>query len=337
MTAILTVSVFGVIPNHFAGMKADQFWLTPIGAGPFSVKSWEGTGDIHLVKNPYYYRPGLPYVDEILSTLPDSNQRALQFQSGEVDIVSEIIPVEAKRYPKGKLIEAVEHYTDSLLFNANYAPLKDIRIRKAMALAVDYDAIADGLYHGLAIKPTGFLPPNVAQWQPPSKPYYRQDVAAAKSLMQAANANGMQLELMFPPYCNLISQIVQQSLQAIGFVIKLNPVDSGTFVSNLSTGKYQLAIWAYNAGSPTIGDPIGWILATNYFFTNYSLADLQPLANTFYSSMDSNTRRNAVVKIQDLGVMPPFLTGCLSRLHAACFSFCIGVIPPMAILGRSLL
>lgn len=329
LPAFLTWSVAGIIPDNFAGMKADQFWLTPIGAGAFSVKSWEGMGNVHLVKNPYYYRPGLPYVDEILSTLPDANQRALQFQAGEVDIVSELGPIEARRYPKSKLIESEVHYTDVLLFNIQYAPLQDIRLRKAIAMAVDYKAIVDGLYRGLAIEPTGFLPPNVGMWQPPSKPYYRQNIAMAKALMKEAGITTIQLELLFPPNYTLVSQIVQQSLQAIGVDVKLNPTDSGTFVSDASAGKFQLAIWAYNAISPNIGDPLSWITSTSYFFTNYPMKDLQAAANELFISRTPEEEKAAVIKIQDLGSSElAFLALDHYKIGTAVQSNIHGVTPP---------
>ncbi len=301
LPAFLTWSVAGIVPDKFGGRTADAFWLQPVGAGPFMVKNWEASGEINLVRNPYYYNPNLPYVDAIISTLPDTNQSALQFRAGEVDIVSELVPVNAVRYPKNELIEAPTHYTDVLLFNTTAAPLNDIRLRRAIALAIDYDAIINGLYKGLAQAPTGFLPPNVGMWAPPSKPYFSQNLDAAKSLINEIGLKDKTLELTFPPDYDLVSQVVQQSLQAIGLQINLVPTDSGTFVTNTSNGKFQLAVWSYNAISPSIGDPVSFILSTGYFFTGYSPTVLQAGLSAFFEGRTFDVQHEAVIKMQDDG------------------------------------
>lgn len=301
LPAFLTWSIAGIIPDKFGGQTADAFWLKPVGAGPFIVTDWEASGVINLVRNPYYYDKTRPYVDAIISTLPDNNQGVLQFRSGEVDIVSELVPVVARRYPDARLVKAKYHYTDVLLFNTTIAPLNDLRLRRAMALAIDYDAIVNGLYKGFGELPTGFLPPNVGMWAPPSKPYFRQNLSAARDLIKDAGLDGHTFELTYPPSYGLLSEILQQNLEKIGLKITLVPTDSGTFVANTSNGKFQLAVWSYNAISPNIGDPVSFILSTNYFFTGYSPKTLQADLQTFFESATKAEQLKAVVDMQNEG------------------------------------
>ena len=301
LPAFLTWSIAGIVPKDFDGRSEQDFWLQPIGAGPFMVKHWQAAGDIAMVRNPHYYRPGLPYVDTLISSLPDVNQQVLQFRSREVDIVEEISALYAPRFPGNRRIESPTHFTDVLLFNTKYAPFNDVRVRRAMALAIDYSAIANGLYKGFAEYPTGFLPPNIGMWAPPDKPYFRQNLVAARKLVAVTGLANKTFELTYPVGFGLISQIVQRSLQMIGVQVKLVPTDTGTFVSNTYSGKFQLAIWSYNAISPSIADPVSFILSTNYFFTGYPPQHLQAALQTFFAGKTVAEKRAAVVRMQNQG------------------------------------
>ena len=59
-----------------------------IGSGPFKLAEWKRGSYIHLVKNPDYFKPGLPYLDEIyLRVIPDAASRAVAFERGTVDVL----------------------------------------------------------------------------------------------------------------------------------------------------------------------------------------------------------------------------------------------------------
>ncbi len=304
MPAFLTWSIAGIVPKHFGGRSERAFWQQPVGAGPFMVKRWEAAGDVLMVRNPHYFRRGRPYVDTVINSLTsDANQRSLQFRSRQVDAVEEILPLQASQYAEDRRIESPLHFTDVLLFNTRRPPFDDVRVRRAVALAIQYDGIVNGLYKGFAEAPTGFLPPNVGLWAPPGRPYFKQDAATARRVLAETGLAGQTIELVYPSESGfgLVAQVVQRSLQAVGVPVKLVSVETGTFLDQTYGGKFQLALWGYNAISPDIADPAAFILSTNYFFTGYPPTGLAAALKAYYRSSSEADKRAAVIRMQDEG------------------------------------
>lgn len=304
LPAFLTWSIAGIVPRGFGGRSERAFWQKPVGAGPFVVKSWEAAGDVLMVRNPHYFRRGRPYVDTVINSLTaDANQRSLQFRSRQVDAVEEILPLQASQYTPDRRIESPLHFTDVLLFNTRRPPFDDVRVRRAVALAIQYDGIVNGLYKGFAEAPTGFLPPNVGLWVPPGRPYFKQDAATARQVLAQTGLAGQAIELVYPSESGfgLVAQVVQRSLQAVGVPVKLVATETGTFLDQTYGGKFQLALWGYNAISPDIADPVAFILSTNDFFTGYSSKGLTAALKAYYAGSREADKRAAVTRIQDEG------------------------------------
>jgi len=305
ITSPLSMAIAGVIPAHFAGMTADQFWLTPIGAGPFKVDSWSISGPINYTRNPYYFRPGLPYLDAIVNTLTtNDNQTRLAFLSGELDVVDGVFGNLAAEYPAGSILWEPVHFTDVLLFNTKAPPFDKLAARQAAAYAIDYPGIIRAVYKGRGAPPQGWLPPNVGVWAPPSKPYFSQNVSLARSLAQSSGLAGQTVTLRYPPEEEEFVEdaaLVQANLKAIGVNVVLTPEATPTFLGNVTTGKYQLAIWGYNASAPDMGNNIQFITTTNCFFTGYPDKQLADLLNAFYETPDLTKQRALVQQMQNFG------------------------------------
>ena len=269
----LSMAIAGVIPDNFHGMSAKQFWLTPIGAGPFKLGSWSISGPINYTRNPYYYRPGRPYLDAIVNTLTtNGNESRLAFLSGQLDVVDGVFGNLGRGYPAGSILWEPVHFTDVLLFNTKAAPFDNLAARQAAAYAIDYKGIIAAVYKGKGTPPTGWLPPNVGVWAPPSKPYFHQNVKLAKSLAKSSGLAGQTVTLRYPPEEEKFVEdaaLVQANLKAIGVDVTLTPEATPTFLGNVTTNKYELAIWGYNASAPDMGNNIQFISTTNTFFTGY--------------------------------------------------------------------
>ena len=87
------LALFGasIYPQAAFEAQGDALWEAPIGTGPFMFESWERGAQIVLTKNPKYWDEGKPYLDQLtFKVLTDSNARMLQFQGGELDIVTDV-------------------------------------------------------------------------------------------------------------------------------------------------------------------------------------------------------------------------------------------------------
>jgi peptide/nickel transport system substrate-binding protein len=332
LTSPLSMAIAGVIPANFHGMSATQFWQTPIGAGPFKLGSWSISGPINYTRNPYYFRPGLPYLDAIVNTLTtNGNQSRLAFLSGELDVVDGVFGNLSRGYPSGSILWEPVHFTDVLLFNTKAAPFDTLAARQAAAYAIDYEGIIPAVYKGKGTPPAGWLPPNVGIWATPSKPYFRQNLKLAQSLAKSSGLAGQTVTLRYPPEeenFDEVAAIVQANLKAIGVDVTLTPEATPTFLGNVTTGKYQLAIWGYNASAPDMGNNVQFITTTNTFFTGYPPSQLNAMLAAFYAT-PSTTKQHAIVQeMQNFGsANVPFVALDNSQYGTAISSHTHGVQP----------
>ncbi len=154
-----------VYPCHIDGRTMRQ---KPIGTGPFMVRSFEPGKMIRLVKNPNYFKPGRPYLDGIdMPIIPSPSTRNLAFVAGETDIYTPsatlLAEVKAKR-PDAICEVGLSHAYTQLIINRSVAPFDDVRIRRAMALAIDRDAVVKVKGAGLDRLGGELMPPPEGAW-----------------------------------------------------------------------------------------------------------------------------------------------------------------------------
>jgi len=154
-----------VYPCHVDGRTMRQ---KPIGTGPFMVRSIEPGKMIRLVKNPNYFKPGRPYLDGIdMPVIPSPSTRVLTFIAGETDIYtpSATLLAEVKaKVPDATCDVGLSYAYTQLLINRSVAPFNDSRVRRAMALAIDRDAVARIKGAGLDRLGGELMPPPEGAW-----------------------------------------------------------------------------------------------------------------------------------------------------------------------------
>ncbi len=156
---------FPVYPCHVDGRVMRQ---KPIGTGPFMLKSLEPGKMIRLVRNPNYWKPGRPYLDGIdMPIIASTSTRNLAFIAGETDMYTPsatlLADVKAK-VPDAVCVVGLSHAYTQLLMNPAVPPFGDARIRKAMALTIDRDAVVKTKGAGLDRIGGEMMPPTEGAW-----------------------------------------------------------------------------------------------------------------------------------------------------------------------------
>jgi peptide/nickel transport system substrate-binding protein len=269
----------------------------PIGTGPFMISEVEGTTRIKLDKHADYWQAGLPYLDAIeITPIPDDTVREAALLGGEIDWVLAIAPQNFEKLdadPNVVVSTVPQLSYDYIGLNMLRQPFDDVRVRQAIALALDREQIAEAGYFGLAVPVQGPTGPG-SPWYFDYAPYDR-DVEKAKALLaEAGYADGFEMELMpTVQYGETVrgAQVVQQQLAEIGITASINAPEWSEWLELEGSGQYDAYLCNWN----------GLIDADQYYylqhksdqvfnFTGYNNPEFDQLVTDARSTSDFDTR-----------------------------------------------
>ncbi len=234
----------------------------PVGTGPFVFDSWERDSRLVVKKNPDYWQEGLPYLDEIVfRPIPDEDTRMSSLETGDVDTMMTLRQsniVELREADGIDNYEQIGNTTGSNIFNMSKPPLDDLRVRRALALAIDAEQVIE-VQGG-----KGIVPP-ATQIFGPDDPYYSEDVAKdwiqydpaaaqeelAEYVDDPERSDGkapgdpvaIRYDCLPDPGLVEVAQLYQAMWTAIGVDVELRQVEQATHVDEAITGDYQAKCW----------------------------------------------------------------------------------------------
>jgi peptide/nickel transport system substrate-binding protein len=292
-----------IYPKRLAGPK---LWSHPIGTGPFTFTSWAKGSEVVLSRNPNFWRKnGQPYLDTYHHlSVPDSNTRTLQVQSGETDIALYASPAIAKSL-KGNpsVVVRDDPYVETVFISMNVAlsdpPLNNKLVRQALNYAVDKDVIVQKILFGYGKSWGQGLQPMFGA-DPSIKPYAYDPTKAKALLAQAGHAQGFSCECLIDnsrPSDAQVATLIQQDWAQIGVKMSIKLI-SPAAMSNIMSGnppfKYQMRV---NVASSDIIDPdemVGYMLyggpGTYAIYTTYNNKQVNSLLVQAGEAQDRATR-----------------------------------------------
>jgi len=233
-----------------------------IGTGPYILKEHSRKVRIVLQRNPDYYDAGRPYIDQytILST-PDDATRKAAFRTGQSDIIWMASPSEAETLRKTNPQAQMHAYHNTLApFGLALAqdrpPYNDVRVRRAISMAIDRQKQVDTVYEGHGILGWGVPWIYVQDTRPTAKdlgPYWQYKPAEAKKLMaEAGLGKGFETTLFYYEYFPQMSsqvQLVQQDLRKnLNIDVKITKLDYTTYYGRYVEGKWDGMCWGFQSG-----------------------------------------------------------------------------------------
>ena len=233
-----------------------------IGTGPYILKEHTRKVRIVLHRNPDYFDAPRPYVDEyvILST-PDSATRMAAFRTGQSDFLVLQSPSEVEAVRKtnpGAIVQALPNTLSpfGLALAQDRPPFNDVRVRRALSMAIDRQKQVDTLFEGQGILGWG-VPYIYYQDTPPTAsllgPYWQYRPAEAKKLLaEAGYSNGFETTLFYYEYFPQMTsqvQLVQQDLKRnLNIDIKISKLDYTTYYGRYVEGKWDGTAWGFQSG-----------------------------------------------------------------------------------------
>ena len=309
--ADLSVWAAGVVPQNFAGMNKEEFFEKPIGTGPFVFDTWERGKLIRLVKNPNYWQDDKPYLDSVTWTeVPDENTRVLQLESGQADIVSEV-PL--------NLIESLNDKEDIdaatfpattvywLSFNTTVKPFDDPHVRRAIAYAIDNQAIAEAALFGFGGPACSVVSP-VVPFHDPDTPCLAYDPEkAAEELAKSSVPDGFTVELLVPNEAPgpTIAEIVQALTAPLNIDVTLRTVEEGQMYSTVSSFDYEMAYTGWTMDIPDPDQNIAFMFdfengGGKSYSTAYDNPEMTKLVRAGQQALDDEQRAKIYADIQAL-------------------------------------
>jgi peptide/nickel transport system substrate-binding protein len=222
---------------------------TAVGSGPFKIAEYVPRSHIRYVKHPDYWEKGLPRLDEIILEIePNEALRAAALRAGQVKLA--VVGAEAQQRLAGETSLTVRSSAGPAQLvtriNASRPPFDDVRVRRAIGLAVDRQQAITKLLSGGG-QLTGPMPTGHGAWPlTPDALSYRRDVAAAKHLLnEAGHADGFEATLRAPSDSTLASglaALLTDQLRAVGITLKTERLDGPAVQKTLETRDFDLAL-----------------------------------------------------------------------------------------------
>ncbi len=226
-----------------------------IGSGPYRLVSWTPGRELHLERNPRAPM-ATPGFDEVrLRVLPSAEERIAELLAGRVAIADAIPPGSVATLQRNPLVRVVSETSLRVLFLAfrvDRPPFDDIRVRRAVRLAVDQQELIRRALAGQAIPATQLVPPEVFGFNA-QIPATVADVSAARRLLaEAGHPGGLDVDLDGPSdrYVNDVEILteVKRQLAAAGVRVRVNAMPKSRYYAMLRTEprSFFLVGWASN-------------------------------------------------------------------------------------------
>jgi peptide/nickel transport system substrate-binding protein len=301
-----------ILPKNLVEKEGASFFNHPVGTGPFKVQNFVKGSYITMVRNPYYWETGKPYLNSVrYNFVSDSNTRILAVESGsaqELDVVP-FSQVDTLRSNKKISVQSAKvPLFLGLWLNHARKQFADLNVRKALQYAINRQLINKEIFDNLGTIPNSVLM-SFAMDAPDSvvKPY-PYDVSKAKALMaKSAYPHGFSTTLTYPSGTDFYQQLalaLQQEFGAIGIKVKLVTQDTATVTNDWFTRAYDMIFpFASFTSDITVPDEYADFLANwgNGFMgfdSNWRDPAINAMVLKFESTLDQSQRTQEWAQIQ---------------------------------------
>jgi 4-phytase/acid phosphatase/peptide/nickel transport system substrate-binding protein len=248
MLAVPTAN--GVVQSPSAiQARGEDYNRHPVGTGPFVVKSWAVGDRMVLERNPHYWNAGHPHLDRIeLQPVPDSDTRFAGLEAGQTDVMwadeyqAEQIK-KAGRMPSLQVLHHVGSGAFCFAFNTDAAPLDDVRVRRALVMAVDRRKMSELLTGGIS--------------RPASNPFgdgswirckddaaLPTDPAKAHELIQEyGKPVDLKMLVTASPRGRAGGQVMQEFWKRIGVHLEIEQIEQAALVPRAFRRQFQITPW----------------------------------------------------------------------------------------------
>lgn len=235
-------------PGYMVSPKAlsnpAEIAAKPVGTGPFVLKEWLKGDHITLTRNPAYWRTGLPHLETITyRVLPDAEARFQSLQSGSLDVVqtdSADHIVQARKNPDLSVRLASFNGSTAMTLNVAKAPFDDVRVRRAIAHAIDRSVLVNVVDKGISEPSDGPFAKSSPFYADPGYPRF--DPEAARRLVKEVGAPISFSYKVTPSGVGpRRATVIQQLLKDVGITMTIQPKEFTAILADVTAKDFQAA------------------------------------------------------------------------------------------------
>lgn len=290
----LEMAMLAVLPCSTP--PSDGLSTHPPGSGPFRITAFSRDQAVVLERNPFRPRPDSAPPGVTFKIVPDPTVRALELAKGTADFAENNIQPELLGYLERQPHLRVDRFSGTayqyLVFNFRNPRLRDLRVRRAIAMAIDRRAIVDSMLRDTARLASGMLAPENWAYEPAVR-RYPYDPAAARRLLEEAGyperaerRERFALSYKTTAEGRRLAEALQAMLGRVGVGLEIRSSEWATFYSDVQHGNFDLASLAWVG----INDPHHY-----YMVFDSHLAPPRGLNRGYYS----NARMDELVEAGD--------------------------------------
>jgi peptide/nickel transport system substrate-binding protein len=242
----LSEGASGIVPYG----SLDEITRQPMGSGPFKFLSAEQDKEIVVERNDDYWGTRARLARVRFIVVPDATTRALELRKGSADVAINALTsdtiVALEREPNLQIERAPGTVLSYLAFNLRDPTLQDVRVRQAIAYAIDRAPLLQYIWRGFAQPALSVLPPQ--SWAYDSNvTAYPHDPEKAREMLDAAGyrpRNGVRFHLTMKTSTEestrLLAAVLQQQLRDVGIGLDIRTFEFATFFADVTSGAFQL-------------------------------------------------------------------------------------------------
>jgi dipeptide transport system substrate-binding protein len=244
-----------------AGMpeKIDQ---DPLGTGPFQVVQYQKDALIRFKANPSYWAGKAKIDNLIFAITPDASVRWAKLQKGECQVMPYPNPADLDAMRKDSNVTVLEQpglNIGYLAYNTTKKPFDDVRVRKAINMAIDKKAIISAVYLSTGVAATNPIPPGQWSYNKALKDDPFNPAEAKKMLAAAGYPNGFSTDLWampvqrpYNPNAKRIAELMQADLAKVGVTAEIKSFEWGEYRKRMQNGEHQMGMlgWTGDNGDP---------------------------------------------------------------------------------------
>jgi peptide/nickel transport system substrate-binding protein len=304
----------------------ENFWKQPVGTGPFNFVSWTRGSKIVLKKDPDWWGKnapesqggGGPYLQQVVfQSIPDNSSRAASLIGGELSGAVGLVPDDLpsiEQNPDLTVVYRPPLTLGHISMNTQKEPFADVRVRKAVAHAVNVPEIVEAFFGGTGEIAASPMPSGLSFFNEGIEPYGYDPAESKRLLEEAGIAEGFDTNLWYIPIPRPyvpdgkgIAQAVQSDLRKVGINAELVTYEFGTYLEKVGMGEHDMALYGgTDAGTDPDFRLYYWYSSAAATETNasntsyYKNQEVDQLIAQARSTVDEDKRRDLYYRVQEI-------------------------------------